>query len=53
MGTTVNVTFSGIFTGNEMEMRNLAIKAFQAASDVASMQNKDITTMTGQDWSRA
>ena len=51
-GSTVNVTFSGIFTGNEMEFRKLATKVFQAAGDVAGMQNNDITAMTTQNWRR-
>ena len=51
-GSTVNVTFSGIFTGNEMEFRQLATKVFQAAGDVAGMQNNDITAMTTQNWRR-
>ncbi len=50
---TVNhITFSGVFTGNEMEFRKLAIKIFQAGGDAAGMQNKDITDMTTQNWRR-
>jgi hypothetical protein len=49
----INVTFNGVFTGNEMEFRKLAIKVFQAASDVADMKNNEITGMTTQDWRRA
>ena len=51
-GSNINITFSGIFTGNEMEFRKLATKVFQAAGDVAGMQNNDITAMTTQNWRR-
>lgn len=51
-GSNINITFSGIFTGNEMEFRKLAIKVFQAAGDVAGMQNNDISGMTTQNWRR-
>lgn len=51
-GSNINITFSGIFTGNEMEFRKLATKVFQAAGDVAGMQNNDITAMSTQDWRR-
>lgn len=51
-GGAVNVSFNGVFTGNEMEFRKLAIKVFQAASDVADMKNNEITGMTTQDWRR-
>lgn len=51
-GSNVNVTFNGVFTGNEQEFRKLAIRVFQSASDAASMQNNDISTMTSQQWRR-
>ena len=35
-----------------MEFRQLATKVFQAAGDVAGMQNNDITDMTTQNWRR-
>jgi len=51
-GNTFNISFQGVFTGSEMEFRKLAIKVFQAAGDVAGMQNNDITAMTTQQWRR-
>lgn len=52
IGSTINVSFSGIFTSSEIEFRKLAIKVFQAASDAASMQNLDVSNMTAQNWRR-
>lgn len=34
--TNINVTFSGVFTANEMEMRRLAERVFRAKADAAS-----------------
>lgn len=43
--TTVNVTFSGIFTGDESEFRKLALKVFQSASDAAGAKNMKLGEM--------
>ena len=39
-GTTINVTFSGIFTGSEIEMRKLADKVFNARQDAMNMNGQ-------------
>lgn len=36
-GTVVNVTFSGVFTGNQMEFRKLAKQVFSAYADAKGM----------------
>lgn len=41
--TIINVSFSGIFTGNEMEMRKLADKVFRAKADSAGSYGMSLT----------
>lgn len=48
----VNVSFHGVFTGNQQDFRKLAIQVFQAGADVASMKNNDVSSMTSQQWRR-
>lgn len=48
----INVTFSGIFTGNQQEFRKLAVEAFKSASDAAAMKGYDMTSMTTDEWRR-
>lgn len=45
--TTINVTFSGVFTGNEMEFRKLAVKVFESAKDAAGAKNKNLMDLVG------
>jgi hypothetical protein len=33
----INVTFNGVFTGNQQEFRKLAVKMFQAYGDAQGM----------------
>lgn len=37
MGATINVTFNGVFTGNQMEFRKLAKQVFEAHADAMGM----------------
>jgi hypothetical protein len=45
--STVNVTFNGVFTGNESEMRALAIRVFEAGKDAAGAKNMNIMDLIG------
>jgi hypothetical protein len=42
---TINVSFSGVFTGNEADMRKLAERVFRAAGDIAGAKNNTIAGM--------
>lgn len=43
----INVTFNGVFTANEAEMRKLAMRVFEAGKDVAGAKNMNLMDLVG------